>query len=68
LHHVGQKLCSVTKGRERKIKNDMEFVTKNVKDMASYKAQGDDAVIQGYIHKRTRDFGSVGFPKPKIKL
>jgi len=46
----------------------MEFVTKNVKDMASYKAQGDDAVIQGYIHKRTRDFGSVGFPKPKIKL
>jgi len=49
-------VCSLTKGgereSERKIKKDTEFVTKNVKVMASYKAQGDDAVIQGYIHKR----------------
>lgn len=49
-------LSSLTKGgereSERRIKKDMEFVTKNVKVMASYKAQGDDAVIQGYIHKR----------------
>lgn len=30
----------------------MEFVTENVKDMASYKAQGDDAVIQGYIPQK----------------